>query len=57
VYPEKPEIMVADKEQCDPQCGECLKDEDGRGFLVFLFDQCDSVEDESFDAVDGGTEP
>lgn len=57
MYPEKPEIMIADKEQCDPQCGEGLEDEDGRGLLVFLFDQCDRVEDESLDAVDRGAEP
>ena len=47
--------MVTDKEESDPESGEGLEDEDGRGLLIFLLDQGDRVEDECFRAVDGWT--
>ena len=49
--------MIADEVESNPECREGFQDEDGSGLFVFALDEFDGVEDEGFEAVDGGSKP
>jgi hypothetical protein len=53
LYPEQPQIVIADEEHSDPQGGKSLQNENGSGFLVLSLDELDGIEDEGLGSGDG----
>lgn len=56
MYPEQPQIVIADEEHSDPQGGKSLQNENGSGFLVLAFDELDGIEDEGLGSGDRRSE-
>lgn len=55
-YAEQPQVVVTHKENCDPERGKSLEDEDGSRFLLLALHQLQAVHNKGLHAVDGRSE-